>query len=147
MAKEPYKVPSWFMKIKPGAHGATPTQKRAWRIVSEYVRKRDFEKYKGKCVSCGKVFVQWEDLQAGHYKPWGSSNSWFKYDLTNINGQCNHCNMNSGADIGFCYGQEMKRRYGKNILAWIEKENEKYRGQKMEEWELVAMCEKLLSYD
>jgi hypothetical protein len=49
----------------------------------------------------------------------------------------------SGADTGYRFGEEMKRRYGAKHLEWIEKENEKHRGKKIEEWELVEFIARL----
>lgn len=141
-----YKPPEWFMEIKPGGHGNTPAQKRLWRIVSEYVRERDFLKY-GKCVSCDHRFTHWKQGHAGHWLPYSVSHSWFKYDLTNIALQCESCNMGimrSGAHIGHRMGEELKRRYGDDVLTRIIKENESYRGQKMEVWQIVAKVEELV---
>jgi hypothetical protein len=56
-------------------------------LVHAYVRKRD----EGKpCISCG---CQWNDkFQAGHYYPGGSFET-LKFNLDNINGQCEQCNL------------------------------------------------------
>ena len=141
--RPPYKVPAWFRSLKPGSHGSTPSQKKAWKVVSDYVRERDFKKYH-QCVSCDRVFMSWQEGQAGHYRPWGSCNSWMKFCVDNIALQCASCNgPMSGADTGYRFGEEMKRRYGAKHLEWIEKENEKYRGKKIEEWELVEFIARL----
>lgn len=67
------------------AHNTTKT------IVHEYIRERD----KGKpCISCG---CNWKpNFQAGHYYSAGSFET-LKYDVNNIHGQCEQCNLfNSG---------------------------------------------------
>lgn len=127
-----YIPPAWFMAVKPGAHGNSPAQKRLWRIVSEYVRQRDFKKYHGKCVSCSKTLDSWQDGQAAHFKPWSVCNGSFKYNVDNLALSCYFCNMNSGADIGYRFGEEMKRRHGKNHLDWIEQQNLKHRSEKLD---------------
>lgn len=141
--KEPYKVPKWFSRLPPGSHGSTPSQKKAWKVVSDYVRERDFIKYGGKCVSCFRRLDRWQDGQAAHFKPWSTSNGLFKYELLNIHLSCPICNYGSGADVGFAYGEELKRRYGDDIVYVLSDLNAKHRGNKIEEWELVEMVAKL----
>lgn len=141
-----YVSPSWFSDIKPGSHGSTPALKRLWRIVSTVVRERDFERY-GKCVSCPTRFTNWREGHAGHYLPYSICHSWFKFDITNIALQCKSCNMSltrSGAHVGHAMGEELKRRHGVDVLEWIKTNNERYRGQKMEVWEIVAKVEELV---
>lgn len=141
-----YKVPSWFKSIKPGAHGQSPSQKRLWRVVSEFVRKRDFEKY-GKCVSCGYRFSCWEESQAGHWLPYSLCNSFYKFDPTfNIAGQCSACNTSlhrSGAHVGHEMGEELKRRYGSGVLEIIKEDNRRFHGMKLEVWNLVDMASRV----
>jgi hypothetical protein len=139
--RQVYTPPAWFMAITPGSHGSTPYQKRYWRVVSEYVRKRDFEKY-GTCVSCGFHFERWQDSQAGHWLPYAVCNAWYKFDSEfNIAGQCSGCNRSlhrSGAHVGHAMGEELKRRHGDGVLERIKHDNELYRGQKLEVPEMVA---------
>jgi hypothetical protein len=135
-----YQVPAWFTAIKPGSHGSTPTQKRYWRVVSEYVRQRDFDLY-GTCVSCPYHFQSWEEAQAGHWLPYSICNSYYKFDPTfNIAAQCSSCNMalrRSGAHVGHAMGEELKRRHGDHILEQIRKDNLSYKGKRIEEWVAV----------
>jgi hypothetical protein len=141
-----YKPPQWFSEIKPGGHGNTPAQKRLWRIVSEYVRERDFKLY-GKCVSCDHRFTHWKQGHAGHYLPYSICHSWYKFDPENIALQCEACNMGlmrSGAHIGHEMGEELKRRHGPGILEQIARDNLSYRGQKMEVWQIVAKVEEIV---
>lgn len=142
-----YRPPEWFNNITPGGHGSTIAQKRLWRVVSEFVRQRDHERYGGRCVSCAAVLSHWRDGHAGHYLPFSICHSWYKFDTENIHLQCAGCNMalyRSGAHIGHAMGEELKRRYGADILARIPANNERFRGQKMELWEIVATAERLL---
>lgn len=133
-----YKPPKWFQKIKPSnGHGSSPTQKRFWRVVSETYRQEDFEKYNGRCVSCAKRLHDWKDGQLAHYKAYGACNSWFKFDRMNLALSCAACNFRDDGPVGYAFGQELKRRHGEDILEKIEKENQKYIGQKMHEKEIV----------
>lgn len=139
-----YKPPQWFRDIVPGSHGNTPAQKRLWRVVSEKVRKEDFKKYGGKCVSCPAILPRWQDGQCAHFKRYSVCNAWFKYELKNLALSCPGCNQNDDGVVGHAFGEELKRRHGPDIIEWINAENEKYRGQKMEVWEIVAKAAELL---
>lgn len=142
--KAPYKVPPWFSKLKTGSHGNTPSQKKAWKVVSDYVRKRDWEKYGGFCSDgCGTRIEHWQDGDCGHWKAWSVCHGLFKYELTNLAFQSSNCNRLSDGRVGYGLGETLKIRWGNNHLDWIEFENEKYRGKKIEEWELVEMVAKL----
>lgn len=142
--KEPYRVPKWFSKLPAGSHGSTPSQKKAWKVVSDYVRQRDFAKYGPYCADqCGQIIWDWKDTDAGHYKAWSVCHGLFKYELKNLLMQSSNCNRRSDGPTGLGLSETLKARYGKDILQWIETENEKYRGKKIEEWELVEMVAKL----
>jgi len=139
-----YKVPGWFKSIPLGSHGSNPTQKRYWKVVSNLVRQRDFKKYKGKCVSCFRRLERWEDGQCAHYRRYATCNSYFKWEIKNLALSCSYCNQNEDGVIGYAFGEELKRRYGDKHLDWIEKENKKYHGMKLEDHEIVSRVEKLL---
>lgn len=141
--KEPYKVPKWFSKLPTGSHGSTPSQKKAWKVVSDYVRQRDFNLYAGKCVSCFRRLDRWQDGQAAHYFPWSTLNGLSKYNLKNLALSCAICNYGSGANIGFEFGNELVRRYGYEVLNEIDIDSKQHHGKKIEEWELVEMVAKL----
>lgn len=147
MTAKGYKTPQWFNSIKPGSHGSTPAQERLWRVISEHVRKRDFEAYGGKCVSCPYRFSNWKEAQAGHWLPFSLCNAWYKYDYAhNLAAQCAGCNRSlhrSGAHVGHAMGEELKRRHGDDVLDRIMADNLSYRGQKMEAWEIVKVVEAL----
>lgn len=89
----------------------TIAKDKAWSILSDYVRKRDFKKY-GRCVSCGKVMDCWQDLQAGHFVEAGVGGAELSFDEKNVNGQCPFCNHKGSMDTGHRYGIELDRRWG-----------------------------------
>ncbi len=144
-ASKGYKPPKWFTALKPGSHGSTPAQKKYWKVVSDTYRKQDFEDFGGKCVSCSTRLSDWRDGDLAHYRAWSVCNAWFKYERKNLALSCKGCNRLSDGIVGHTFGEELKRRHGADVLDWIETENEKYRGQKMEVWEIVERVEKLLS--
>jgi len=140
-----YQIPAWFKSIPPGSHGSNPTQKRYWKVVSNLVRQRDFNTYRGKCVSCSTRLGSWQEGQAAHYKAFSICNSYFKFNEKQIALSCAFCNHRADGAIGYAFGEELKRRYGAEHLDWIEKENRKYHGKKMEDYEIVARVELLLA--
>lgn len=139
-----YKPPKWFSSLKQGSHGNTPAQKKYWKVVSDTIRKEEFEKYNGKCITCPKILDTWQDGQCAHYKPWSVCHGFFKYERKNLALSCANCNRLSGGEVGYRYSQELKRRYGEDILDWIESENQTHRGEKMEVWVIVERTEALL---
>jgi len=132
-----YKCPKWFMAIPYGSHGSTPTQKRYWWVVSQTYREDDFKKYHGRCVSCKKKLDDWKDGDLAHFKKYSVCHSWFKFQRENLALSCKGCNQRDDGMVGHAFGEELKRRHHGKIVEWIEKTNECFRGQKMQEWEIV----------
>jgi hypothetical protein len=144
--KEAFVVPGWFRSLPLGSHGSTPAQKKYWKVISDTYREEDWYDHHGKCVSCDRKLEHWRDGDLGHYKAWSVCNSWFKYERKNLALQCKGCNRLSDGTVGTRFGKELQRRYGNPILSWIDKENQKYTGQKMEVWQIVE-CVKTLRPD
>lgn len=140
---ETYKPPKWYMKLPVGSHGQTPAQKRFWKLISDTYRKADWEQYDGKCVSCGKKLEHWKDGDLGHFKKHSVCNSWFKFQRENLALQCKGCNMRDDGMVGYKFGEELKRRYHKGIIEWIEETNKAFAGQKIETWDLVERAARL----
>lgn len=89
----------------------------AWAIFSNYTRKRDHQKYKGKCYTCNKILDRWQDMSANHYI--SRSKKITLFDETNVKGgcqQCNHPMMGNGmprtfaANLDAEYGDGTSRR-------------------------------------
>lgn len=142
--KKGWQPPSWVGVIPQGSHGSTKIQKKAWKLISDYVRIHDYYTYGGKCAACGKFFEDWRDGHCGHFKSWGASNSYAKYYLKNLALICPYCNQNENAMIGFNFGQTLMDRHGIDVIYDIEDENNNRRGQKMEDFYLVGMMEVIL---
>lgn len=144
--KPPYKVPKWFSRLPTGSHGSTPSQKKAWKVVSDYVRERDWNESKYCRDGCGTFIENWKDADCGHFKSWSVCHGLFKYELKNLALQASNCNRRSDGVVGYGLANYLIHKYGSDHLEWIERENEKYRGKKIEEWELVEMVAKLRPY-
>ena len=141
--KKGYEVPKWFKPIKLGSHGSSPTQKKLWTVVREKYLQEDFIQFEGKCVTCNTRFERWQDSQLAHYRAWSVCNSFFKYERKNLRMSCSNCNRLSDGVIGKRFADALVAQYGEDHLDWIETENLKYRGQKLEEHILVGMAEKI----
>jgi hypothetical protein len=137
-----YQVPKWFKSLPTGSHGNTPAQKKYWKVVSDYVRERDWKKY-GYCVSCKTKILDWKTGDAAHFKRYSVCNSYFKFHPDNIALSCKNCNRNDDGVVGHAFGEELIKRYGKRHLLWIEETNLSFKGQKMKTWQIVEKVEKL----
>lgn len=142
-----YQAPKWFTKLPTGSHGSTPAQKRLWKVVSDLVRERDWHKYQGRCVSCGTYIPDWKAGDAGHWIPWSTCNSWFKFDQMNVALQCKGCNIGlarkSRADIGHAFGEELNRRYGIGTTDYLREVNKTYVSKKLEDHQCVDYVARL----
>lgn len=102
-------------------------------ICHEYIRLRDKNK---PCISCGEPWHS--DFQAGHFYK-AELYSSLKFDETNINGQCQGCNLykegnESGYRVGFI------KRYSKGVLDFLDSKAllEKNKGFK---WDRIKLKE------
>lgn len=140
-----YKAPEWFLALpyKSSDHGSNAHQKRLWRLVSEYVRERDFKKY-GKCVACSTKFSSWQEGQAGHFRAWSVCNGMFKYYINNLALMCGGCNSWGDGLTNYRFGEEMKRRYGNDHADWVQKENMMHRGERCELPLLVEFADAII---
>ena len=128
---------NWLTKIPPSpSHGSNLLQQRYWRVVSDFVRIRDFEKY-GACIACGKRFNSWKESQAGHYKSWAVCRWFSKYDTKNIFAECAYCNTGfKGNEVGANFKEGIIRRYGKKRITYID-ELTKYPTEKLDEDRII----------
>jgi len=84
-------------------------KKILWRIVSEYIRRRD----KGICFTCGAK-KDWKDMHAGHFVPKGSYSD-TEFEETNIHCQCPKCNTFLGGNLTE-YTIRMIDMYGRDYV-------------------------------
>ena len=98
-----------------------------WKIFSMYVRKRDFIRYDGRCVSCPRILEDWKLGDAGHYVSVSRGGIDLCFDETNVHLQCKRCNNpNWTADASIPFAEELDRRLGdgtaKKLSARVHKE-------------------------
>lgn len=108
-----------FKKIPRKYRYTEVVKDRAWSLLSDYTRIRDYLKF-GHCVSCGKTVESWRLLQGGHYIPMGGNNAEIGFYHMNIHGQCGQCNAWGGMAAGGRYKEELDRRYGIELVPKLE---------------------------
>lgn len=117
-AKELIKQIPNYGKIKSKAR-YKGVKDKAWAILSDYVRMRDFILY-GTCISSGKKIENWNDTDAGHYVSMGGHGALVGFSDINIHAQAKSENSFGGMESGARYRDELVRRYGEDILVEIE---------------------------
>lgn len=118
-------IPNWIKAIPESpAHGSGTFQKRLWRLVSDYTRIRDWYKY-GTDVATGKRIEHWKIGQGGHFISYSHARGIFKFDVRNVHLQGAQSNKWGRREEWVYFENELKRRYGKNIISTLEEENRK----------------------
>lgn len=115
-AKDKVKVRKTKAKDKK-ANSPTILKKKLWKIVSEYIRRRDSNsEWIWKCCSCD-IKKHWKELQAWHYIPSWSS-SYHRYEEKNIHIQCYGCNCWKGWNL-IEYRPFMIEKYWIAYVDWL----------------------------
>lgn len=86
-------------------------KKKAWKLISLYVRSNGSQEGFNECFTCYK-WCSWKyDLQAGHY-----IHGKLDFDLRNLKPQCVQCNHYKSGNLGV-YAERLLKEYGQN---WID---------------------------
>lgn len=93
----------------------TGVKAKAWGITSDYVRMRDFLKYR-RCVSSGTPIANWKDHDAGHYYSMGGHGAYLGFHHLNIHLQGANENRQGSAHSGAYFRDELVRRYGEELI-------------------------------
>lgn len=140
------KIPRWIKAIpESSAHGSGTLQKRLWRLISDYVRIRDWYKYNGLCVATGRRIDRWQDGNAGHFKSWSKCSAMYKFDEQNIHLQSAQSNSWGDRDDWIAYEEELIKRYGDRIVERIEMQNKLHQGLKPTNSAIIAKMEFILA--
>jgi len=117
--KKPRQKPKPKAVKYPTIHGVKSTRRwvgakgTLWAIFSMYVRKRDFIKYGGRCISCPRILEDWRGNDAGHYISVTRGNNLTLFHEKNVNLQCKKCNNPTMTpDASIPYRHELERRWG-----------------------------------
>ena len=136
---------SWIKSIPENkSHGSGSLEQRLWRLVSDYVRIRDWYKYKS-CVATGIYIPHWKEGQAGHYKSYNACDGMFKFHPMNIHLQSASSNAWGDQEVGHNFGEELKRRYGQDYLKKIKEENRKHISEKRDKQNVIKAMLNILS--
>ena len=92
---------------------------KAWRVLTDYCRQRDFIKY-GVCVSCTKSVKDWKDCDGGHYISMGGHGALIGFSESNVHLQCSSCNLFASQHTGVIYQDTLVTRYGGAILRQLD---------------------------
>lgn len=92
---------------------------KAWAILSDYVRCRDFLRY-GKCVATGERIYDWKITDAGHFIVMASNGALIGFSEMNVHMQGKHSNHLSSAEDGAEFERELIRRYGEGIIKHLK---------------------------
>lgn len=87
---------------------------RAWKLMSEIVRRQSFNGKVYKCFTCGKSFLNYKELTAGHYK-----HNCLDFNYLNVHSQCQQCNYFKHGNLGE-YLKALQKKYGQDIDDKIE---------------------------
>lgn len=135
----------WLSKIPSGSHGSGKYQKKLWKVTSDFVRIRDFHKYK-RCISCHRRPSAWNDQywQACHYRAYSVCKGYSKWDVKNIFGGCGYCNTGWNAnEIASVFKNSIIERYGKERLDILDM-FQKMPSEKLEDFKCVLLIKEVI---
>lgn len=85
----------------------------------------------------------WEGGQLGHWLRYSLCNGFFKYERVNMAMICAGCNFKDDAVTLKKLGETLQLRHGGDVLEFIDSENQRLRGSKMEAWAIVDYIARL----
>ena len=88
---------------------------KAWSLLSDYVRCRDFVKY-GTCVARGTKIINWRESDAGHFYSMSGHGALLGFDEMNVHMQSKNSNQISSQADGAAFEKTLIKRYGNGIL-------------------------------
>lgn len=97
--------------------------KKADKVFSEYVRRRDLINGVAFCVTCAEK-GDWRRMHNGHYISRRKLST--RWDEKNAHCQCPYCNVNLAGNLGK-YKEYLVKRYGNKILAYLEFESNRFK--------------------
>jgi len=114
---------------------------KAWDILSDYVRCRDFYRFKGECVSSGARLNHWRDGDAGHYISMAGHGAYLGFLPENIHLQGKNENQIGSMDTGARFRDTLFKRYGEALLANLELGKQKT--VKADDWYFIQVIERM----
>jgi len=105
----------------------TKLRKKAWKLQSEYIRRKE----KGVCFTCGDK-RNWKEQQAGHFVH-GHNMDFVK---ENIHCQCVHCNKWLHGNL-INYAIKLEKKYGYGIVQKLKRQGDKIKRYKVKELQAI----------
>lgn len=96
-----------------------PIKDKAWSLLSDYVRCRDFAKY-GTCVATGVRISDWRESDAGHYYTMSGHGTLIGFDPMNVHMQSKISNKLSSAADGANFERTLIQRYGEEVIKHLK---------------------------
>jgi hypothetical protein len=96
-----------------------PIKDKAWSLLSDYVRCRDFVKY-GTCVATGEHVSNWRETDAGHFYTMAGNTGLLGFSDMNVHMQKKISNKLSSAADGANFEREIIKRYGTEIMGKLQ---------------------------
>jgi hypothetical protein len=114
---------------------------KAWDILSDFVRCRDFLRFKGECVSSGARLTHWRDGDAGHYISMAGHGAYLGFMAENIHLQSKNENQIGSMDTGARFRDTLERRYGKEYISVLE--HAKKETVKADDWYFLSRIQEM----
>lgn len=128
------------MKTKRKKSNKEKKKEKLWKLVSEYVRRKDADPHTGmvECYTCG-VVKHWKQVDAGHAI--GGRNNMVLFDLSILRPQCKSCNGPGERGNYYVFGNKLNKENGEG---WYEqKKIEARQSKKIYESDLEDMIESM----
>lgn len=95
-------------------------RKRAWKLISEYVRRSNAdEKGLNSCFTCG-IKKHWKEMDCSHY----IHKDCLDYDLVNLHACCSRCNRFLHGNLGV-YAERLIAEYGGEAIAELRERSKR----------------------
>lgn len=91
--------------------------RKADKVFSEYVRRRDAENDMVSCCTCGSV-KHWKEMHCGHFQ--SRRHKAIRWEEKNTNSQCSGCNTFRNGEQ-FKFARYLDSRYGEGTAEEMER--------------------------
>lgn len=133
----------YYGSIGPSKGRYKDVKGKAWDILSDYVRCRDWLKY-GTCVSSGaSIGIDWRNSDAGHFHSMAGHGAKLGFHEMNIHMQGKNENQLGSMASGAYYKETLIARYGNELI--VELEFMKNETVKADDWYFIGRIEAIMN--
>ena len=113
---------------------------KAQRIFNTWIRQRDLDGSRFRCISCG-IVKDVSQMDAGHYVPVKNSSA-LRFNEDNVHGECKGCNgFNQFHLVG--YRKNLINKIGEKKVEWLEQNHREVKKWSRAELEFIIQKYKL----